>query len=99
MDITERVTRLEADDKNIFHQLDEIKTEVRDIRRLCTAVEKIAVQTKNTEQKVNDISDRLENVEKAPAEEFKHYKRVIYGCIITGTIGVILGALLAMILK
>ncbi len=97
--ISERIVKLEADGKNIFHQLDEIKIEVRDIRRLCAAVEKIAVKTESTAQKVNDISERLENVEKAPAEEFKHYKRIIYGCIITGTIGIILGALLAMILK
>ena len=46
--LNERVSYLEAQDKNIFHQLDEIKTDVRDIKRLTVAVERIALQTKST---------------------------------------------------
>ena len=32
--INGRISTLEANDRNIFHQLDEIKSDVRDIRRL-----------------------------------------------------------------
>ena len=38
--IAERIATLEANNANIFHQLDEIKTDVKDIRRLTVAVEK-----------------------------------------------------------
>lgn len=97
--ISERVAKLEADGKNIFHQLTEIKEDVRDIRRLTAAVEKIAVKTENTARKVDDISERLESVEKTPAEDLKYYRRTAAGCLITGVIGIILGAVFALILK
>lgn len=96
---SERIAKLEADGKNIFHQLDEIKTEVRDIRKLTAAVEKIAVQTENTAKKVDNISERLECVEREPTNDFKYYKRLIIGTLSTGVIGIIVGALFALIIK
>lgn len=95
----ERLATCESNDKNIFHQLDEIKKEMKDTRQLTIAVKELAVSAKATAEKVDDISDRLNTVEHAPAEEFKHYKRVIAGCIITGIIGIILGAVMTLIIK
>ena len=97
--INERISTLEANERNIFHQLDEIKNDVRDIRRLTAAVEKVALQTENTAKKVYSIDKRLEYVERAPAEDMKYYKRAIIGCIATGIIGIILGAVATIILK
>lgn len=97
--LNERVSYLEAQDKNIFHQLDEIKTDVRDIKRLTVAVERIALQTKSTSEQVVGINERLDHLEQAPAEEAKYYKRVIISCIVTGVISLILGAVLSLIIK
>ena len=98
-DFSERLAILEAEDKNIFHQLDEIKSEVKDIRRLTAAVEKMAEQMKNPSCKVDAIDRRLNCVENAPAEDFKNYKQIIINCIITGILGAVIGAVLAMIIK
>ncbi len=95
----ERLAKLEADDKNIFHQLDEIKEEVRDIKKLTVAVEKIAIQTEHTAQKVAGISERLECVEQTPVEDFKYYKRSLLSSLATGIIGLILGAVFSLIIK
>lgn len=97
--LNERVSYLEAQDKNIFHQLDEIKEDVRDIKRLTVAVERIALQTKSTSEQVVGINERLDNLEQAPVEEAKYYKRVILSCIITGVLSLILGAVLSLIIK
>ena len=97
--INGRISTLEANDRNIFHQLDEIKSDVRDIRRLTSAVEKVALQTENTANKVNSIDKRLAFVEQTPCEDMKYYKRIIIGCIITGIIGTVLGAVAALILR
>jgi tetrahydromethanopterin S-methyltransferase subunit F len=97
--IAERIATLEANNANIFHQLDDIKTDVKDIRRLTVAVEKIAVQTESTARKVDNIDIRLDNVEQRPAADFAHYKRVIIGSICTGVIGIIIGAVFALIIK
>lgn len=97
--ISGRISTLEANERNIFHQLDEIKNDVRDIRRLTAAVEKVAMQTENTAKKVDSIDKRLACVEQTPAEDIRYYKRVVLGCITTGIIGIILGAVAALILK
>ncbi|MFQ8953317.1 MAG: hypothetical protein ACLR56_10140 [Oscillospiraceae bacterium] len=73
--INGRISTLEANDRNIFHQLDEIKSDVRDIRRLTAAVEKVALQTENTANKVNSIDKRLAFVEQTPCEDMKYYKK------------------------
>jgi len=99
MEINERLARLEADEKNIFHQLSEIKDEVKDIRRLTNAVEKIAVKTESIDSKVDDMGARISAVEKEPAENFSHYKRLIAGAVISAAISSIVVAILALIMQ
>ena len=99
MDLNERVASLEAQEKNVFHQLDEIKEDVKDIRRLTVAVEKIAEQTNTTAEQVHGINSRLDTLEHAPVADARHYKRIVISSIITGIVGVLLGAVLSLILK
>ena len=99
MELHERVARLEADEKTIFHQLTEIKDEVKDIRRLTAAVEKIAVKTESIDGKVDDMGARISAVEKEPAQNFLHYKRLAFGGIITAVISTVCAAVLALIMK
>lgn len=99
MEIHERLATLEANDKTIFHQLDEMKAEVHDIHKLATSVELIAKQTVDINKKVDNIDKRLDKVERAPNEDFRYYKRVAISCFVTGIISAILGAVLALILK
>lgn len=99
MEVGERLTRLEADEKNIFHQLSEIKDEVRDIRRLTAAVEKIAVKTDSIDLKVGDMGNRISALEKEPAESMSHYKKAIISALITTIIGTLAGAFFTFILK
>ena len=99
MELHERVARLEADEKTIFHQLTEIKDEVKDIRRLTAAVEKIATKTESIDTKVDDMGTRISAVEKEPLENFSHYKRLAFGCVITTVITAICSAILALIMK
>lgn len=99
MELHERMATAEADIKNLFHQTKELKNEVNDIHKLTTSVELIAKQTVDINKKVDGIDKRLDTVEKAPAEDLKHYKRVIISCIITGVVSAVLGAVIALILK
>ena len=99
MELHERVARLEADEKTIFHQLTEIKDEVKDIRRLTAAVEKIAIKTESIDEKVDDMGMRISAVENEPAQNFLHYKRLAFGGIITAAISAVCAAVLALIMK
>lgn len=97
--VTERVAALEANEKTIFHKLDEIKADVNDIHELSASVKVIATETMNISQKVDKIDNRLSEVEKQPVAAYTHYKRLIAGCVITGVLGAIIAAIMAVILK
>lgn len=94
----ERLTVCEANDKNIFHQLSELKKEMKDTRQLTIAVKELAVSTKATAEKVDSISARLDSVEHAPAEDMRYYRRVLLSSILTGVAGALLGAFLGVVL-
>lgn len=99
MEVHERLASLEANEKNIFHRLDEMKSELHDIHKLASSVEVIANQTVSINEKVDNIDKRLDVVEKAPVKDFKYYKRTVVSCLITGVLTAILGAVLALILR
>ena len=97
--LAQRVAALEANQKSIYHQLSEIKEDVKDIHRLTVAVERIAVRTETIDGKVDGIDKRLERVESAPAEDYKHFKRLIIGGFITTILAAVLTAVLSQILR
>lgn len=95
----ERIAQLEANDKNIFHQLDEIKNEQKDQRKLVIAVEKIATETKQISEKVDRIDNRISIVEAEPGRKYNKYKETIITSIITLIVGLIIGGLFSLIMK
>ncbi|MBQ7800007.1 MAG: hypothetical protein IJ370_05900 [Oscillospiraceae bacterium] len=99
MELHERVAKLEADEKNIFHQLSEIKDEVKDIRRLTNAVERIALKTDSIDSKVDEMGTRISAVESEPSDSFKHYKRLIAGAVISAAVSSLVVAILALIMQ
>ena len=98
-EITAQVAKNTSDIGHIFHEIDDIKDEVKDIHRLTSSVERIAEKMDSTAQKVDKIDSRLEDIEKEPRDKLEHYKRLIIGCIITGVLGTVIGALLTLIIR
>lgn len=96
--IHERLATLEANETTLFRQVREAKGDIKDIRQLTEAVAKIAAKTESIDQKIDSIDDRLNDVEQAPAKDYTYYRRTIISGAITGVIGIILGALLALII-
>ena len=99
MTVEERVAALEAEHKNIYHQLDELKKQTNDIHELTASVKVVATETRNVSTKVDRMDERLQEIEKRPGNTFAQYKQQIITGIITGVIGAILGALMATIIK
>lgn len=99
MNYDEEIAALKANQSGIYHQLNEIKIDIKDLSKLTIAVEKLANSMQPMNEKIGSIDKRLYSIERKPAENYEHYKKVIIGCILTGVIGIILGALLALIIK
>ena len=87
MTIEEKVAAMEAHGKDIDRQISDIKEELKDLRELTSAVNGLAISIKAMSEKVDKIDGRLESVESEPADEYRHYKRLAIGGIITGVIG------------
>lgn len=98
MTIEERVAALETSAKDTLRELSEIKTEIKDLRDLTSAVKGLTVSIQAMSEKVDKIDTRLESVEREPADDFRHYKRLAIGGLITGVIG-ILFALITTLVK
>lgn len=95
----ERIAVLEANDKNIFHQLDEHKVAIDNIQRLIISVEKIADKTNNISDKVDQIDDRLNLVEKQPLRKYEKLKELILTAILSVIGGIVVGVLTTLLLK
>ena len=98
-ELWEEVASLKAHQKDLVREVKELREEHKDFRRLVIAVEKIALRTESIEKKVDGMGERLLVVEREPADNYKHYKRLIIGCITTGILTALLTAGLALILK
>ena len=97
--IEERVTVLEINDKNIFHQLDEIKAEQKEQGRLVVAVEKLANKPDTIAEKVDKIDGKLETIEAEPGRQYSRVKDIVITAIITAIVGAIVGSVLTLIMR
>ena len=66
---------------------------------LIRSVNKLANSMENMVNEQKDQGARLERLENAPADDFKYYKRLVVGCVLTGIIGAVLGAILALVIN
>lgn len=95
----ERLALCEANDQNIFHQLDEIKETQKEQGRLVVAVEKLASKTDTIAEKVNRIDSKIETIEAEPGRQYNRVKDIVVTAIITAIVGAIVGSVLTLIMK
>lgn len=93
----ERLAVLEANDKNIFHQIDEMKDEIKVLRELATAVQQLADRTESNTELLKKVDGRLDSIEHRPAADMQHYKRITITAIISGVIGAFVSAAIALL--
>ena len=95
----------EQEIKSLKHRMQKQEENYKIFKEMDTSIKTLTVnmeyQVKET-QKINEqqqkIDERLERIEHEPTEDYKHYKRLIIGCIITTVIGAGVGAILTTVL-
>lgn len=93
--LTEHEKELESHKRRIKNCEDELK----EYKGLAASVESLATSMKSMLEEQKKQGERLERLEQAPAEDFKYYRRTVAGCIITGIVGAVVGALIMLIIK
>ena len=81
--------------RSAHHRLDKIETDIKEIKELTIAVKEIAMETKAMREDVNDMNDRLKEVENKPA---KNWETIVKTAIST-IVGALIGAGMVLILK
>lgn len=84
---------------SLKHRMKEVEDKQDGIYNLTLSVHDLAKSVETLAKGQAEQGDRLEALEKEPAENAKYYKRTIVSCIITTVVGVIIGAVIALILK
>lgn len=97
MTTDERLAVLEADKRNIFHQLDEMKEEIKVLRELATAVQQLADKTESNTELLKKVDNRLEGIERQPAADMRHYKRIVITAIISSLVSALATAGVALL--
>lgn len=96
--IAVRLENHEQEIKSLKHRMDEREEKDKTLSELTTSIRTLAVNMEYMAKEQQKQGERLERLEHEPTDEYKHYKWLIIGCIITTVIGTVLGAILANVL-
>lgn len=84
--------------KSLKHRMQKCEDQQEILHKLVTSVDVLAANMEHMAREQEKQGEHLEKLENEPKEDFKHYKRLVIGCVITTVVGAILGAVLATIL-
>ena len=88
----------EQEIKSLKHRMENCEEEQGVLHKLVNAVDVLAVNMKHMADEQKKQGEHIEKLENEPKEDFKHYKRLIIGCVVTTVVGAVLGAVLTTIL-
>lgn len=97
-DIAVKFEDHEHEIKSLKHRVSKCEEQNNTLHKLVNSVDVLAVNMKHMAEEQKRQCEHIEKLEKEPAEDFKHYKRLIIGCVITTALGTIIGAILATVL-
>ncbi len=98
-ELIERLVEVEQRAKSNTKRIDEHDEKLEDIHDLTFAVKELANETKLMREDVNNLNNRVANIESEPAKEYKDIKKNIRNQIITFILGAILSGIGVMIFK
>lgn len=95
----ERVTKLETITEVNSKEIDKLNAKVDNITDLTIAVKEIATEVKIMREEVTKLTNRVDQIEKEPAEEYKDIKKNVAKQVITFIVGAILSGIAVFVLK
>lgn len=97
-DIAVRLENHEQEIKSLKHRMDEQEGKDKTLTELTVSVKTLATNMEYMAKEQQKQGERLERLEHEPADNYKHYKRLVIGCVLTTILGALLGAILANII-
>lgn len=97
-EIAVKLENHEQEIKSLKHRMNEREKTDETLVELTTSVKTLSLNMEYMLKEQQKQGEHLERLEHEPTDEYKHYKRLIIGCIITTVIGAVLGVILATVL-
>lgn len=97
-EIAVRLENHEQEIKSLKHRMDEQEGKDKTLTELTISVKTLATNMEYMAKEQQKQGERLERLEHEPVDNYKHYKRLVIGCVLTTIIGALLGAILANII-
>lgn len=92
--LRDRVTIAEQSTKSAHNRLDNFADPTKAIINLGNSIENMAKDVKNMLKTTNKNEERIDDLEKAPAERIYSYWKIIVGVLISSGVGIVIGALI-----
>lgn len=98
LDIEHRMTAVEDRAKSNTKRLDKLEKVTDAIHEMSNTMIHLVEQTKHTNENVEELKVKVDNIEKEPLENAKAIKKTVITCIITAVVSAIIGALIGLII-
>lgn len=76
-ELREKVAHLEEREKSNTHRIGNLEEKVEDIHELASSVKLLASETKAMREDVNNMNDRLQQLEEKPLKEYEDTKKKV----------------------
>ncbi len=92
--VKERVVVVEQSTKSAHHRLDSQEEQTKAIIKMATNIEYMARQIEDMLLLIKQHDARIDELERGPAEQVRHYWKLFLGALITGCAGIVISALI-----
>lgn len=99
INIEHRLTEVEERAKSNTKRLDKLEKVTDAIHEMSNTMVHLVEQSKNTNENVQELKEKVDAIEKEPADNYKALKKTIWTSIITAVLGAIIGAIIGLIIK
>lgn len=98
-EIEHRLTAVEQKASSNTKRIDKMEHLTDEIHAMSKTMVKLVEQGNQTNQSVNELKNKVEDLEKEPARNYNAIKKTIITGIVSGFLGALISAILALILK
>lgn len=86
VELDERSTRHTEQIKTVFNQLAEVKGMTESVHKLATTVEVLALEQKNTGEKIDKLTGEVDEIKEKPGKKWELVVTVAITAIVTGVV-------------
>ena len=98
LDIEHRLTATEDREKSNTRRIEALEKLAEIIHENSMTMVRLVEQIKATNESVQELKTKVDNIEREPAENYKHLKKTIWTSAITAILGAVMGALIGLII-